>query len=244
MLVEVECGRRAGTVSRSPHPRGFLLGSLQMTWAKSVGWGIVAGVLALWGCSSSEEGAGNVATSSEALTTEQTRVLGFEAPTTDWRTSAGTLSSSTTRSQGSLSLGIRPNGWTELTSIRLSSLGNVNNTFKYDVRIPSLPVWGETRAILIVPSRDIYWAELGTKDLRTLPVGSFQTVTFSIPAALEAVLDGTYSDLTIKIVVNAQNLSQPYLIDNIQLAAPGGSGGTGGTAGTGGTGGTGGTAGT
>ena len=201
-------------------------------WAKSaVFGGILAVGLAVGGCGSGEQTESELATSAEELTASQSRVLGFEAATTDWRTSAGTLSSSTTHSQGSTSLGIRPNGWTELTSVRLSGLGDVNNTFKYDIRIPSTLVWGETRAIVMVPSRGIYWAELGSKDLKTLPVGSFQTVTFSIPASLEAVLDGAYSDLTIKIVVNAQTLTQPYLIDNVQLAAPGGTGGTGGTGG-------------
>src|SRR5262245_15188737 len=182
-------------------------------------WGWLAGVFTILACGNealhNDEGA--VGTTTEALTQAQTRVLGFEAPTTDWRTSAGTLSSSTTRSQGSFSLGIRPNGWTEITSIPLASLGNVNNTFRYQIRTPSQPVWGETRVILIAPSRGIYWAELGSRDLRSLPVGSFQQVSFSIPAALESVLDGAYSDLQIKIVVNAQTLAQPYLIDNIVL---------------------------
>jgi hypothetical protein len=209
-------------------------------------WVLLAGCVALYACSGDgENGSGeSIGGFSEALTTAQSRVLGFETPTADWTTNAGTLSSSTTRSQGAQSLGIRPNGWTELTSIPLSSLGNVNSTFRYDVRIPSLPVWGETRVILMAPSRGIYWAELGSRDLRTLPVNSFSTVTFTIPPALESVLDGAYNDLRIKIVVNAQTLAQPYLIDNIVLASAGGTGGTGGTAGTGGAAGSGGTAGT
>lgn len=203
-------------------------------------WGFVS-FSALLACSA--ELPEDVASSQQALTAVQERVLGFETPTADWQTNAGTRGASTTRSQGAQSLSIVPNGWTELTSIPLSSLGNVNSTFRYDIRTPSVPIWGETRAILVLPSRGITWADLGTRSLTTMPAGSFQTVTFNLPSAVEAALDATYTDLRIKIIVNAPALSQPYLVDNIVLTPPGGgTGGTGGTTGAG-AGGTGGTAG-
>src|SRR5690349_11555370 len=127
-----------------------------MRGIKTLWAGFLAGSL-LAACGAVPEGTEeSVGTRAEAITVAQGAVLGFEAPTTDWRTSAGTLSSSTTHSQGSFSLGIRPNGWTELTSVPLSSLGNVNNTLKFDIRMPSVPVWGEARAIIIAPSKGIY----------------------------------------------------------------------------------------
>jgi len=173
---------------------------------------------------------------SEALTTAQQRVLGFEAPLTDWSlVSVGTRSESTTANQGTKSLGVKPNGWTELKSIKLSSLGAVSGTVSFDLRQPSVPTWGEAHLILVLPSKGISYQDLGTKSLPALPAGSFKTLTFSLPSSTVAALSGTYSDLELHVVVNAPALGSPYLIDNLVFSAP--PGGTGGSAGGGSTGG-------
>ncbi len=201
------------------------------------------GALLLLACSGVEPGE-NVGVANEALTATQQRVLGFEAPTQDWSSPSGTLSQSSIVAQGSAALGVLPNGWTEINSIPLSSLGPVLSTASYAVRLPASVPWGEVRLILVSPSLGLSWQDLGSRSLVGMLAGSYQTVSFPLPAAVESKLEGSYTDLTLKVVVNAPRLSAPYLIDNLVLGEPGGSGGTGGTGGTGGSSTTGGSTGT
>jgi len=49
-------------------------------------------------------------------------------------------------------------------------------------------------------------------------VGQYQTVSFSLPAFVETALEGSYDDLTLKLVINAPTLADPYLIDNLVIA--------------------------
>ena len=99
---------------------------------KSIGtWGwVTSAVLALVGCSgdSSLTGPDSEATAiaRQALTADQQRILGWEAPTSaDWSTNAGTISASATFSQGVTALAIdRPQAWTEICSTQMSSLGS------------------------------------------------------------------------------------------------------------------------
>jgi hypothetical protein len=175
------------------------------------------------GCSA-QRGEEPLAQSRQALSAVQQRVLGFEAPTTDW--SGGAISSSSTVSQGAAALAVSPNGWTELTSIPLSSLGGVKSAFSYDIRLPQTVNWGETRVILRIPSKGLFWQELGSRSLVGMPAGSYQRVTFSLPPSLETALEGTYSDLVIKVVLNAPNVGAPYRFDRIDLASSTSGGGS------------------
>ena len=161
-----------------------------------------------------------------ALTPVQARVLGFEN-VADWSVAtSGTIGVSSTASQGNQSLAVTPNGWTEINSIQLSGLENVATTLSYDIRLPQAAPWGETVAILISPSQGLWWGELGRQQLPGLPVGQFATVSFPIPAAVVTAL-GNANDVTIKLVINAPALNQPYLLDNLVLTQ-GGDGGGGG----------------
>lgn len=94
--------------------------------------------------------------SRQALTSEQARVLSFETPVADWSSSVGTLASSGNASEGSSALAVTPDRWTEIDSIPLSTLANVDDMLSYDVYVPELPDWGETRAILISPTLEIW----------------------------------------------------------------------------------------
>lgn len=195
------------------------LGSGLGRWARKAAALLVA-VSGLAACSAREQGAledEELRSSTQAvLSSTQARVLGFES-SADWKASSGSISASTTKTQGSSALGIVPNGWTEVTSIALSSLASVRDKVTYDLRVPQTPTWGETRVIIQIPSKGITWADLGQKSLTGFTAGTFKSVEFAIPAAVKTALSGTYTDLTIKVVVNAPTQTSPYVVDNLVL---------------------------
>jgi hypothetical protein len=122
--------------------------------------------------------------------------------------------------QGAKALAVMPSGWTEITSVQLSSLGQIKSALTYDVSVPSTPIWGETRAILLAPSVGL-WADLGSQNLAALPAGQYSKVTLPVPSWVQTALEGTYTDLRVRIIINAQVLSSPYLLDNIEIAEAG-----------------------
>jgi hypothetical protein len=195
-----------------------------MRWMR--GPASIAAIVGAFGCGgrgSQQPGAEAVIS---ALTAVQQRVLGFEAPTQDWSASTGTLGASTTASEGTRSLSVIPNGWTEIRSVQLASLGPVKSTLAYDVAVPQAPGWGETRMIIIIPSLGIYWQDLGSQPLTGMAPGSFHTVTFALPANVVTALGGSYSDLQLRVVINAPAFAAPYLVDHVDVASTSGGGGT------------------
>ena len=84
---------------------------------KRISQGLFLALLAT-GCSA-QRGEEPVAQARQALTAVQQRVLGFEAPTSDW--TGGSITASSTVSEGAAALALSPNGWTVLTSVPLSS---------------------------------------------------------------------------------------------------------------------------
>jgi len=80
------------------------------------------------------------ARAAQALTTDQSRVLGFESVglgSNDWSATSGVLSSSERRVEGSRALGIANGGNSEIVSARLSSLGAVVNKITLDLLLPA-----------------------------------------------------------------------------------------------------------
>jgi hypothetical protein len=92
---------------------------------------------------------GSAATLRQALASPAS-VFGYES-VDDWSSSA-MLDSASTTSQGSASLAVNGEGWTEVTSVELGSLGAVKDTASLDVMLPSLASWGEVRLIFKIPS--------------------------------------------------------------------------------------------
>ena len=180
----------------------------------------VAGLLAAAaGCTKSTDHAEGVEQKTSAIAVEIASILGFES-TAGWRAPVA-LASSTTRSQGARSLAVTVNGWTEVTSLDLSSMGSIASSVSYDLRLPQTVSWGETRLVIVAPSLGIVRLDLGSRSLVGKPAGSFQTYTFSLPSAVEAALEGSYSDLEFKVVISAPAASSPYLLDNLNVGPTG-----------------------
>ncbi len=171
-----------------------------------------------------------MAGSAGAQTSSNDRILGFEQTSvTDWQViwnGPGTLSVSTTASQGSRSLAVLARGYVAVESAPLTSLGySVGNIIRYDIRLPDnlpsvSPYWyGDTQMFVDSPSLDIHNQYIGYADLTGMPVGAWQTITFTPPPDLMTKLRGSYADLRFIIVVNSPfNASQPYLVDNLRFS--------------------------
>lgn len=190
-----------------------------------------------------------------ALTGMQQRVVGFEAPTTDWTASSGTRGASTRHTEGNLSLSLSGIGYADIVSVPLSSLGNVADTVSYKLLLPANqpnPWWyGETKLHIDIPSLGINNAFIGQRNLTGLPLDTFNTITYTLPPDVAAAMRGSYTeDLRFKIVLNVPQSNEEYLLDELDVGlgepppdagtGTGGSGGSGPDAGAG----TGGSAGT
>ncbi len=101
-------------------------------------WRCVSG-----GVTKATGGGAAVEVTEQPLTTvDIDRVLGFEATTvSDWaiiQSGPGTLSVSTTASQGSRSLAVASHGYVPVQSVALTSLGSrVGSVIHYDIMLPS-----------------------------------------------------------------------------------------------------------
>jgi hypothetical protein len=174
---------------------------------------------------------------SHALTTEDVdRVLGFEAASvSDWsiiQSGPGTLSVSSTASQGARSLAVDSHGYVPVQSVALSTLGSrVGSVIKYDIMLPVelgqvSPYWfGTTQLYVEIPSLGLLNAFVGQVELTPMALGQWSTVTLIPPADVLNKLQGSYADLRVTIVVNAPtNNTNPYLLDNLRFSEGPGSG--------------------
>ncbi|MBN2343754.1 MAG: hypothetical protein JXX29_10445 [Deltaproteobacteria bacterium] len=153
------------------------------------------------------------------LTSEAQSILDFENALNDWTTpnTNSALDTSYNATSGVYSLAVTPNGWTEIYSPVLSTLGTMKPTVSLDVFVPEPLYWGELRIVVQVPSKGIWWSELGSHTLSELNPGQFAHVEFTFPPETLAALESEYDDARLIVIINAPQLSAPYLLDNIVL---------------------------
>jgi hypothetical protein len=173
------------------------------------------------GCGqTNKDASGNVAeattTVTSALSTAGARILGFETPLADWTTTAGTRSQSTTRSEGSFSLGLAGTGSATLQSAPIDSLITVGDSFTVDVTIPtqqSGATFGTIQLFIDLPSRGLNNVFIAQRDLVGLPLGRFNRLAYMLPANVRTQLQATYSDLRVRLVLNAPSNGGTWLFD-------------------------------
>jgi len=159
----------------------------------------------------------NVSIVTQAVTSSTAAsVFGFENAS-QWTVSTGTVSSSAIVTQGGAALGVSGFYYTELTSAPLSNVGTVGSALSFDIRPPLALGYGTVQLYLDAPSAQIYSQYLGQVSLAGAAANSYRTVSFAIPASVVSKLGGTFSDLRLKIAVNAPTSSSPYLFDNIRF---------------------------
>jgi hypothetical protein len=88
-----------------------------------------------------------------------------------------------------------------------------------DDSIGSTPYWYGSLALIInAPSRNIYSAYIGHRELTGLPLGQFQKLAFAVPSWIVSALQaGPYTDLTFQIALTVPAGPQTYLFDALQF---------------------------
>ena len=130
------------------------------------------------------------ATEPQLLAAAQSRVLGFESPAIDWNSNNGSaLTASAVVTQGSSSLSVLPNGYTELSSVGIEAPGSASTIATFDLRTPQALAWGEVRLVVKAPSKGLYWSDLGGKALAEVAPGEFGSVSFPIPQGVQDLTD-------------------------------------------------------
>ena len=155
-------------------------------------------------------------------------ILGMELPTA-WSiaTPGATIAQSTTHTQGSYSLAVRPsnsNGYTPIKSVAMTSLVVVSPTLSVDVKLPTYqpnPNWlGTAQAYIDCPSRGIHSQFLNQVELTGKPLNVWTTINFSLTNDwVSRLLQSGYSDLSITVVLNVQvPTTGTYLVDNVRFS--------------------------
>ena len=192
-------------------------------------WGVVFSLVACSeGTNDSVESRTSAITAAEA---RMQRILGFEA-VSDWTVvnGPGTLSSTTTRTEGAAALAARVQNYNAIRSAPLGPLGLIGTSVSYDVFVPlqpSPPQWmGETQLFIDCPSRGIFNQFLGQRNLVDFPRGKYSEVRYNVPAAIRSALNGhTYTDLRFTVVLNVpSNAKEIYRLDRFTVT-PCGTGG-------------------
>jgi hypothetical protein len=154
-------------------------------------------------------------------------VLGFEALELPglgplWATPSATLASSSVRVQGKAAVSVLGGGYIVLESIALPKFPVSEAQVRLAIRLPSAqpnPYWfGTVGMQLNAPSVGLANAYVGTLQLTGLPTGKFTDVTFTLPSAVYAALEGDFDDLSVRLIFNLPTgVTQPLLVDNLRF---------------------------
>jgi hypothetical protein len=192
---------------------------------------VLLGIAAASGCAGNTDMPIDV--SAEALTVSS-RVLGFEN-TADWRASTGTLAASAVHDEGAAAIAVSSFWYTEITSVRIGSVGAVGSTVALDVTVPAGQAWGSIKLIFDSPQAGLYYAIVGETPLGGLPARQFVSLTYALSNDVANRLRGRYSDLTVKIAINGTQSASSFIVDNLRFPGAATDGGVdGGTGGSGG----------
>lgn len=155
-----------------------------------------------------------------ALTQADQDVLGFEV-LNGWTLSQGSKSLSPLHSQGQHALAVTTGGWTEIVSVPLSTLGSSPEAATVDLRLPANqanPWWyGELQLYVSIPSQNIFNEYVGQVELNGKPLEQFLTHSFQLPGFIRTALGKSYTDLTLKLALNAPAGNGAYVFDNLRL---------------------------
>jgi len=149
-------------------------------------------------------------------------VFGFE-DVSKWSSPQATLSNQLSPTTGgTYSLNVAGKNWREISSVAISTktLQGITSKLAYDVYIPTKQTnkyWlGQTLLFASCPSAGITNLPVGAAvELTGKPLGQFTTAQFAVPASLKTAMQGTHSDLTFKIVINANDPG--YGLDSLRF---------------------------
>lgn len=176
------------------------------------------------GASSGSGGAGTGGTAgSVSLPTEIERVLGFEAPLSDWTASNGAdLGVVPSTLEGSFAVSVGGTAtWTELTSSALNWPGVPDvDTAGIDVFIPSgtsEPGWWGTIALKVsIPSQN-YLEQFGSQTLDESALDRYRRIEFHVSNDIQQLLAQAHPDLRFIVEVNRASGTAAYQLDRLSL---------------------------
>ena len=181
---------------------------------------VMSAMLALGcGAHSSTEG---VAQSEAALTSNE-QILGFE-DLSAWSTSSGTLALSSNHVEGSSSLAVSGLGSATayVRSVPLSNFSLSTNQISFQIMVPTQqpnPSWyGSVELYVDAPSKSVYSQLIVHQELTGMPLGSFQTVTATVPAwNVNALGSGPINDLSFRFAFTVPAGTQTYRLDALRV---------------------------
>jgi len=125
--------------------------------------------------------------------------------------------------QGSQALAVVPSkGYTELDSVAFSSAGLPPiQKVSLDVYLPSNqpnPNWyGQVSIVFTIPSARIYSQYAGPMPLTGLKTGAYNTVSTTLPAAVQRALGYGETDISVAIQLNVPANTSTYYLDNLRF---------------------------
>lgn len=128
--------------------------------------------------------------------------------------------------EGTGSLAVATNGWTELVSapFSTSSLRPVSSTLSLDLYVPETqpnPSWlGDLQVYLTCPSTALADRLLGQVPLTNLFVGEFNMLQLALPSDVQSVLAGDHEGCTARVVLNVNQGSGVWQLDNMGFLQP------------------------
>ena len=93
--------------------------------------------------------------------------------------------------------------------------------FKIDIWVPSNQAnsgWhGQFQLFVDAPSAGLSNGATALFELTPLPTNQFSTVELALPSNVLSVINGEYSDVKLKLSLNAVATSGPWVFDNIRF---------------------------
>ena len=151
-------------------------------------------------------------------------ILGFEDPN-DWISTVAAIQPgvSTNRVQGRHSVSLAAKNFVELRGRQFNLTAALPTTITLSFLQPSQatpPTFGAVQMYADCPSKGVNNAFLSQVDLIGLPINMFNTLTFTVPAAIRTAVGSSCEDFNLRVTVNVpSNATGNYLFDNIRNVA-------------------------
>ena len=150
-------------------------------------------------------------------------VRGFEG--IGWTSTAGAVNYDTFAVQGAKSLRVDGGGYVELTATSVGRVEPVPTSIKFDVWLPPQvnPSWGgAVAAYLTAPSRNVWRAWVGQRELQGMAASVWHLIDLGVPASVVTQLGSSpIDDLQVTLVVNVPQGSGAVRLDNLRLGNEG-----------------------
>jgi hypothetical protein len=150
------------------------------------------------------------------------QIMGFEDVAL-WGSSQVTLvPSSRAPTQGCLALDVPGGGYRVLNSAPISTpIAGMTSKLALDFFVPTSqpnPYWlGAVQLYASCPSGNLYNGYIGQVELTGKPTGSYSTLAFPIPAAIQYVLAQQHQDCFFSIAVNTNPTPSSPTVDNLRF---------------------------